>query len=97
MDRRRKARRLVLSHTLSLPRVFDVSFSGRHLRFLPSIYLLWTECRLDSFDAYREAREKQEREEYERNNPKISQQFADLKTFPSHRIGRGLGQYTRSW
>src|SRR3984885_13086014 len=29
--------------------------------------------------ASREAREKQEREEYERNNPKISQQFADLK------------------
>ncbi|KAL5348577.1 U4/U6 x U5 tri-snRNP complex subunit Prp1 [Pseudogymnoascus australis] len=29
--------------------------------------------------AYREAREKAEREEYERNNPKIQQQFADLK------------------
>ena len=28
---------------------------------------------------YREAREKQERDEYERNNPKIQQQFADLK------------------
>lgn len=28
---------------------------------------------------YREAREKKEREEYERNNPKIQQQFADLK------------------
>lgn len=28
---------------------------------------------------YREAREKQQREEYERNNPKIQQQFADLK------------------
>ncbi|KAK3077919.1 hypothetical protein LTS18_008911, partial [Coniosporium uncinatum] len=28
---------------------------------------------------HREAREKLEREEYERNNPKISQQFADLK------------------
>jgi pre-mRNA-processing factor 6 len=28
---------------------------------------------------YREAREKAEREEYERNNPKIQQQFADLK------------------
>lgn len=28
---------------------------------------------------YREARERQEREEYERNNPKIQQQFADLK------------------
>ncbi|GAM34034.1 U4/U6 x U5 tri-snRNP complex subunit [Talaromyces pinophilus] len=29
--------------------------------------------------ARREAREQKEREEYERNNPKISQQFADLK------------------
>ncbi|KAF2747095.1 pre-mRNA-splicing factor prp1 [Sporormia fimetaria CBS 119925] len=29
--------------------------------------------------ARREAREKKEREEYERNNPKIQQQFADLK------------------
>lgn len=28
---------------------------------------------------FREARERQEREEYERNNPKIQQQFADLK------------------
>ncbi|KAL1310971.1 hypothetical protein AAFC00_001191 [Neodothiora populina] len=34
----------------------------------------------------REAREKQEREEYERNNPKIQQQFADLK--------RALGSVT---
>lgn len=31
------------------------------------------------FVTYREAREKAEREEYERNNPKIQQQFADLK------------------
>ncbi|KAI9820440.1 MAG: hypothetical protein M1832_003773 [Thelocarpon impressellum] len=29
--------------------------------------------------AYREAREQKEREEHERNNPKIQQQFADLK------------------
>jgi len=28
---------------------------------------------------YREARERQERDDYERNNPKIQQQFADLK------------------
>lgn len=31
------------------------------------------------FSGFREAREKQERAEYERNNPKIQQQFADLK------------------
>lgn len=35
---------------------------------------------------HREAREQQEREEYERNNPKIQQQFADLK--------RALGSVT---
>lgn len=34
---------------------------------------------LSPFHSYREARERQEREEYERNNPKIQQQFADLK------------------
>lgn len=34
---------------------------------------------MKSFATYREARERQEREEHERNNPKIQQQFADLK------------------
>lgn len=34
---------------------------------------------LNPFDTYREARETQERKEYEANNPKIQQQFADLK------------------
>ena len=34
---------------------------------------------LNSFFTCREAREKAEREEFERNNPKIQQQFADLK------------------
>jgi len=34
---------------------------------------------LKPFDASREAREREQREEYERNNPKIQQQFADLK------------------
>lgn len=34
---------------------------------------------LNPFDTYREAREAQERKEYEANNPKIQQQFADLK------------------
>lgn len=41
--------------------------------------MFWTDDRLDSFATYREARERQEREEYERKNPKIQQQFADLK------------------
>ena len=39
-----------------------------------------------SFPLHREVREQQEREEYERNNPKIQQQFADLK--------RALGSVT---
>lgn len=34
---------------------------------------------LRPLDSSREARERQEREEYERSNPKIQQQFADLK------------------
>jgi pre-mRNA-processing factor 6 len=40
--------------------------------------LLWTDYRLFSINS-REQREKEERDEYERNNPKIQQQFADLK------------------
>lgn len=40
----------------------------------------WIDCRhIKTFLYLREAREQQEREEYERNNPKIQQQFADLK------------------
>lgn len=34
---------------------------------------------LRSFNTYREERERKQREEHERNNPKIQQQFADLK------------------
>ena len=34
---------------------------------------------LNSFATYRETRERQENEEYEQKNPKIQQQFADLK------------------
>ena len=75
MDRRRKIRRLVplffvSSSTLPLCEAYDLS---KPLVCLEQI----TDLR--SFDAYREARERQEREEYERNNPKIQQQFADLK------------------
>lgn len=41
--------------------------------------VVWTEYRPESLATYREAREKAEQEEYERNNPKIQHQFADLK------------------
>jgi pre-mRNA-processing factor 6 len=68
MDRRRKIRRLV---SLSLYPVLTKK---------PVVYLstTCTDCRRILLH-YREAREKQEREEYEKNNPKIAQQFADLK------------------
>ncbi|GFF53612.1 pre-mRNA-splicing factor prp1 [Aspergillus udagawae] len=70
MDKRRKARRLVhASHSGTL--------EMRCSSGLPPV--VWTDDRLDSFATYREARERQEREEYERKNPKIQQQFADLK------------------
>ncbi|CAH0014724.1 unnamed protein product [Clonostachys rhizophaga] len=39
----------------------------------------WVDERMDRRKRQREAREKAEREEYERNNPKIQQQFTDLK------------------
>ncbi|KAH6609543.1 PRP1 splicing factor [Trichoderma cornu-damae] len=39
----------------------------------------WVDVRMDRRRRQREAREKSEREEYERNNPKIQQQFSDLK------------------
>ncbi|RJE25933.1 factor Prp1 [Aspergillus sclerotialis] len=70
MDRRRKSRRLVNPSPFN-PRKLLCS-SG----YLP---VVWAEYRLESFVAYREAREQQEREDYERKNPKIQQQFADLK------------------
>lgn len=39
----------------------------------------WVDERMDRRKRQREEREKAEREEYERNNPKIGQQFTDLK------------------
>ncbi|KAJ5150945.1 uncharacterized protein N7482_010197 [Penicillium canariense] len=70
MDRRRKARRLVLSPALLSHKT--TCSSGQSP-------VAWIEYRLGTFATYREAREQQEREDYERKNPKIQQQFADLK------------------
>ncbi|CAL5874922.1 uncharacterized protein PFLUO_LOCUS9224 [Penicillium psychrofluorescens] len=67
MDRRRKARRLVTPPLRSRQSVHGPS------------PVVWTEYRLESFATYREIREQQEREDYERQNPKIQQQFADVK------------------
>lgn len=67
MDRRRKARRLVTIFPNPKKAVIHAFFKVRtDYQRIPSML-----CR--------EAREKQEQDEYERNNPKISQQFADLK------------------
>lgn len=71
MDRRRKSRRLVHRPPTHPSQKFAL--------FIGSSPVVWTEDRLESFVAYREAREQQEREDYERKNPKIQQQFADLK------------------
>jgi pre-mRNA-processing factor 6 len=69
MDRRRKARRLVsLFHSAPY---YPHNTNG--LSYIP------VDEQITDHSTYREAREKAEREEYERNNPKIQQQFADLK------------------
>lgn len=72
MDKRRKARRLVPSPYATLPSHKTSCSSGQ-------APVVWIEYRLESFATYREAREQQERDDYERKNPKIQQQFADLK------------------
>lgn len=69
MDRRRKARRLV-SPLLNDP---SNPFCADGLSYMQ------IDEQITDVSTYREARENAEREEYERNNPKIQQQFADLK------------------
>jgi pre-mRNA-processing factor 6 len=72
MDRRRRARRSVPIFNFNHPNpytsnIVDLSF------------LLDQITDVNRFHPYREGREQKEREEYERKNPKIQQQFADLK------------------
>ena len=69
MDRRRKARRLV---SLSTTHPFSTLCADG----LSNMQIVE---QITDVSTYREAREKAEQEEYERNNPKIQQQFADLK------------------
>ena len=76
MDRRRKARRLVNPVFYLLPTP-QSAFEAYNLSYALHFFAQITDLR--SVDTCREAREKQEREEYERNNPKIQHQFADLK------------------
>lgn len=68
MDRRRKARRLV-----------SPSISTYCALSMQLVYCMRIEEQITDHSTYREAREKAEQEEHERNNPKIQQQFADLK------------------
>jgi len=78
MEKRRKARRLVLpapAHGTPLP-LGPLIKKGRGLSFPPVCEQITD---MNPSPSFREAREKQEQDEYERNNPKISQQFADLK------------------
>jgi pre-mRNA-processing factor 6 len=74
MDRRRKIRRLVPQFSSSLH--FHPHKEARGLSFST---FQEQSADINPSPSSREAREKQEREEYERNNPKIQQQFADLK------------------
>lgn len=77
MDRRRKIRRLVsLFSYVTLP---SSLFYFAKAYGLSDPVLDEQIADLKSFATSREAREAQERKEYEANNPKIQQQFADLK------------------
>ena len=73
MDKRRKIRRLVGSPCSPLLLSQETICLSGH----PPV--VWTDYRLSSFATYREAREQQEQDDFERKNPKIQHQFADLK------------------
>lgn len=75
MDRRRKLRRLVFPR----PFPFTSHPASRSFGLSQTLGLEEQIADLKPFDTYREAREAQERKDYEANNPKIQQQFADLK------------------
>lgn len=77
MDRRRKIRRLV--STFSYVTSTSSPFYFAKAYGLSDPVLDGQIADLKPFDTSREAREAQERKEYEANNPKIQQQFADLK------------------
>lgn len=77
MDRRRKIRRLV--STFSYVTLTSSPFYFAKAYGLSDPVLYGQIADLKPFETSREAREAQERKEYEANNPKIQQQFADLK------------------
>lgn len=73
MDKRRRARRLVPSS--SAPPHSPIHFLSRH----SMLSKCSSRTDTDPYPMSREAREQKERDEYEKNNPKIQLQFADLK------------------
>ncbi|CAG8952345.1 hypothetical protein HYFRA_00001091 [Hymenoscyphus fraxineus] len=70
MDRRRKVRRLVSPFSY---------FYSPCSRVTDGLSFLRIDEQITDVSTYREAREQAEREQYERDNPKVQQQFADLK------------------
>ncbi|TKX21526.1 pre-mRNA-splicing factor prp1 [Elsinoe australis] len=82
MDKRRRARRLV--HPFFFSHFPSVSHGVVRIVIYEQKSLSGQITDVNVYN--REAREKEERDEYERNNPKIQQQFADLK--------RALGSVT---
>ena len=81
MERRRKGRRYVSQFPISrshASRSSKLSCPSMHTNVHENFAATLTStCRHDRCN--REAREREAREEHERNNPKIQQQFADLK------------------
>jgi pre-mRNA-processing factor 6 len=77
MDKRRRIRRLVSLISLFHCPVHLPSYHLKSLRLFINVVFARTDT--DPCPTFREAREQKERDEYEKNNPKIQLQFADLK------------------
>ncbi|EOO02676.1 putative pre-mrna-splicing factor prp1 protein [Phaeoacremonium minimum UCRPA7] len=80
MARRRQKQRLVASLFLTQPSHAPIPLLHTLLKAYGLSFVMIDEQSTDQYvSTYREAREQAERDEYERKNPKIQQQFADLK------------------
>jgi pre-mRNA-processing factor 6 len=77
MDKRRRIRRLV-PPCLHTPCTYPQS-CPLHSKSRLFINVVFVRTDTDPCPTFREAREQKERDEYEKNNPKIQLQFADLK------------------
>jgi pre-mRNA-processing factor 6 len=76
MEKRRRARRLVNSHSYHLPNPNPVVIPCLHQS---NWFIELSQLQNTDMISFREEREQKEREEYEAKNPKISHQFADAK------------------